>query len=80
MKIPCMSNPQALCHGGPSADFFLGVRSIAEIRDRGKWQSEVSCPRYRQAGRYQRELNKLTAEQLARADRVETCVLHFVVR
>ena len=80
LKIPCVSNPHALRHGGPSADFFLGVRSIAEIRDRGKWQSEVSCSRYRQAGRYQRELNKLTAEQLARADHIEVWGLHFLIR
>ena len=58
----------------------LGVRSITEIRDRGKWQSEVSCSRYRQAGRYQLELNKLTAEQLSRADRVDIWGLHFLIR
>ena len=49
-------------HGGPSADRASGLRSIADIQKRGRWQSFSSGARYEQTGRLQLVCFRVPAE------------------
>ena len=48
--------PHTARHGGPSVDYLLSTRTIAEIKARGRWALDSSVARYRKTGTYCRQL------------------------
>ena len=61
----------AFRHGGASADFFYGLRSIEEIKHRGRWKSDSSLRRYQKAGMYQKQRSLMTSTAMAYAQQVD---------
>jgi len=59
--------PYSARHSGPSADRATGVRSLLEIKKRGRWGADASVRRYEQGGRILEELHKLTPAVRQRA-------------
>jgi hypothetical protein len=66
-RLQC--TPHCLRHGGPSTDFALGYRSLADIQRRGRWHAQASVKRYEKAGRLNKQVALLTADQLRQARR-----------
>jgi len=56
-----------LRHGGPSSDFKDGTLSLKDIQRRGRWKHPASVRRYEKHGLISSQLNRLTAEQKAKA-------------
>ena len=55
--------PHSVRHGGASADFVLGARTIQEIKARGLWRDDRSVARYKKPALYNSQLAKMTQEQ-----------------
>ena len=51
--------PYQLRHSGASSDRSSGLRSLDEIRKRGRWRSIASVDRYEKGGRVAEQLNRL---------------------
>jgi integrase len=66
--------PHAARHGGPSTDAALTLRDTLAIQSRGRWKAAKSVSRYMKPGRVLRQITKLSAAQLARADVLHTAV------
>ena len=43
-------------HGGASVDFFLRIRTLDEIKDRGRWSQGQWVRRYKKTGAYAEQL------------------------
>ena len=56
-----------LRHGGPSHDRRSRTRSLAEVKQRGRWASDTSVRRYEAHARLQQEEASLTVAQRRRA-------------
>ena len=54
-RLPRLYVPYQLRHGGPSADMRDRMRTPLEIKQRGRWMSDLSMRRYEAAARLQRE-------------------------
>ena len=48
-----------LRHSGPSHDKATLLRTLAEIKDRGRWGSDITVKRYKKEGRVAQQLHKL---------------------
>ena len=48
-----------LRHSGPSFEMLTGMRSLQEIKLRGRWHSDRSVPRYQKEGRVAEQLGRL---------------------
>ncbi len=59
--------PYSARHAGASGDRAAGVRSLGEIKKRGRWASDSSVKRYEQGGRILAQLQKLDARTRDRA-------------
>ncbi|CAE8582249.1 unnamed protein product [Polarella glacialis] len=59
--------PYQLRHGGPSHDHFFKLRSMLEIKLRGRWASDVTLKRYEAGGRIEQELQRLGSVRLKAA-------------
>ncbi|CAE8609395.1 unnamed protein product, partial [Polarella glacialis] len=59
--------PYQLRHGGPSHDHFHRLRSMLEIKQRGRWANDKTLKRYEAGGRLQQELQKASQKLLAAA-------------
>ena len=55
-------HPYMLRHGGPSHDRALGLRTIQEVKKRGRWAADSSVRRYEKAGRLTTMLTKIQPE------------------
>ena len=44
-------SPHSARHGGASEDFYRSVRSLAEIKKRGQWESLASVSQYEKSGK-----------------------------
>jgi len=51
-----------LRHGGASHDLLLGRRSLAEVKERGRWLADASLRRYGKRTRMQDRMNALPPE------------------
>ena len=62
-------SPHSARHGGASEDFFRQIRSLAEIKKRGQWESAASVARYEKSGKLVRQMNllPLATQQLCRS-------------
>ena len=60
-----------LRHGGASEDRARSLRTLEEIKKRGRWTSDNSVRRYEKSVRLQREEGRLSGEMLARASALE---------
>ena len=49
--------PYALRHSGPSGDRASGVRSLGDIKKRGRWGADSSVRRYEKSGRLLEAIN-----------------------
>lgn len=56
-------SPHGARHCGPSEDAYLAVRSLDEIKHRGRWAAPQSVERYSKFGALLRQLNKLSVVQ-----------------
>lgn len=56
-------SPHCIRHGGPSQDYYNGVRTLKEIKLRGCWSADRSVARYKKPGRLLRQINNLTVSQ-----------------
>lgn len=54
-------SPHSLRHGGPSADRYNETFSIAEVKRRGRWESDASVARYERHAKLLKQLSRLTA-------------------
>ena len=59
--------PHQCRHGGPSHDALHGVRSLSEVRERGRWLSELSVQRYKKHAMLLRRLRLMSDFQLQSA-------------
>ncbi|CAE8681315.1 unnamed protein product [Polarella glacialis] len=59
--------PYQLRHGGPSHDHFFKLRSMLEIKLRGRWSADSTLKRYEAGGRIEQELLRLGAVRLRAA-------------
>ncbi|CAE8645231.1 unnamed protein product, partial [Polarella glacialis] len=59
--------PYQLRHGGPSHDHFFKLRSMLEIKLRGRWSADSTRKRYEAGGRIEQELLRLGAVRLRAA-------------
>ena len=57
-------SPHSWRHGGPSHDAYHGLRTLAEIQQRGRWRSQASVLRYEKHGRLLRQLRLMSASHL----------------
>ena len=62
--------PHSARHGGASYDCYYAVRSLEEIQQCGQWASQKSVARYRKAGMYCRQNDKLSKIELASAQQL----------
>ena len=76
LSLDVPGNAHALRHGGASCDAYTGCRTIEEIQERGKWANPASCARYRQSGRYQRILARMTSQQRESAQSIASWYMH----
>ena len=60
LRLPFRPLPYQLRHTGPSTDSAEGLRSLQEIKRRGRWQADNSVKRYEKAAQLTRVLNSLT--------------------
>ncbi|CAK0846282.1 unnamed protein product [Prorocentrum cordatum] len=56
-------------HAGPSHDILMGVRTLLDVKRRGRWSSDATVKRYEAAGVVQQEWAKLSTAQQAAASR-----------
>ncbi|CAK0875766.1 unnamed protein product, partial [Prorocentrum cordatum] len=56
-------------HAGPSHDILMGVRTLLDVKRRGRWSSDATVKRYEAAGLVQQEWAKLSTAQQAAASR-----------
>ena len=57
----------SLRHSGPSHDMAMRVRSLLEIKLRGRWKSDASLRRYQKEGRIAQQLASLTSDTRQKA-------------
>ena len=60
LRLPFRPLPYQLRHTGPSTDSAEGLRTLQEIKRRGRWQADNSVKRYEKAAQLTRVLNSLT--------------------
>jgi len=58
--------PHAVRHTGPSEDRLHGRMTLAEVQQRGQWQSHSSVVRYEKHSKVLRQLAKMTPQQQQR--------------
>ena len=51
-----VESPYQCRHGGPSRDRLVKLRTLAEIKKRGRWDTDSSVRIYEKAGRIQQTL------------------------
>ena len=59
--------PHCARHGGASEDYAGGVRLLPAIQRHGRWMCKKSVTRYEKSGRLQRQVAKLSADQIRQA-------------
>ena len=52
-------SPYQCRHAGPSRDRLMHLRSLAEVKKRGRWAADGSVRNYEKAGRVQEVLSKI---------------------
>ena len=57
--------PYQARHSGASIDLCMGYRTIAEVKNRGRWASDKSMLRYNKAAKLAQSLKQFDAKQLA---------------
>ena len=70
--------PHCVRHGGATADFVRGARTIQEIQYRGQWADPRSCNRYRKAGRYNKIVAQLPHNLTNTLDAQRAALIHAV--
>lgn len=60
LRLPFRPLPYQLRHTGPSTDAAEGLRSLQEIKRRGRWQADNSVKRYEKAAQLTKVLNSLS--------------------
>ena len=63
--------PHSLRHNGASDDLLTRRRSLAEVKQKGRWHSDSRLRRYSKAARLQAELAKDPAEMVAYGNWIE---------
>ena len=64
-------SPYRLRHGGPSHDVAQGLRSLVDIKKRGRWAADSSVKRYEKSTLLHRIELELSAQNLAEAVRFQ---------
>ena len=66
---PLSPTPHMLRHGGPSADVFLGARTLLQVQKRGRWNSMQSVKRYEKSAKLLRMVRLLPNDVVNGADK-----------
>ena len=76
LRVPSSMNlvMYMLRHSGASTDFALKLRTLAEIKLRGRWRGDQSLRRYEKGGRLAEQLARLPDKLRAHAVRCAQCV------
>ena len=71
-------HPHGLRHGGAAWDAFKHHRSLEAIKSRGKWQADSFVRRYQQDGRVVKEMEKMGADAIKAATRIEELLFELM--
>ena len=60
----------SLRHTGPSRDVYVGYRTLAEVKKRGRWKGKEGVERYSKVHIYIKALSHLDPQLLARGQKL----------
>jgi hypothetical protein len=71
LKLEALGPPvlYQLRHAGPSHDLARRLRSLAEVKKRGRWRSDASVARYAKGGRLGEQVQRLPARMVRHCQR-----------